>query len=523
MSNTGEVRRVACPSCGAPLEFSGSQGRCPFCGTVVERSEPVVQRPPGRVIDLTGRPDVRPRQRSCAPLLLVLGVLILGVAGVITWLSVRPKGGSAPQAKSVQRVSLSLAAVAPADRAGSPDLLVYTYQVKAQTYHLTYLDGATYAVRWDSPPLGEYSINPTAPGTALVYVTDENKQTRQQSLLALKREDGTLVWKAPLSDEVLSNCQGCLRALGNTVVALSRDGTVQAFEAQTGRLAWNHRLNYTADHMLVVKGWPAVVDQDAPKDWDNISLYIWDQVTGELAHRITPHCPDSPHPKALDIRSPVLVNSGGDTVYFLYGTLPACAERWDLTGSQMVWQMQYEDLYFDRYNAPPLLFDDAIYSGYDGEVIAISTADGRLRQLANEEDYELTPLDRWQGILIVSARRTRGSSRYELWGLDAATGEQRWRYLIQAEAKMGGPSSGGSWAARLTSRGLVVLQVLPEPPRAVLETVDPRTGVGGGQVSASLEDADLESVVWSDDAAWLEVRTLVAVELATGKILFTWP
>ncbi|MFN3742559.1 MAG: hypothetical protein ACK4VW_07820, partial [Anaerolineales bacterium] len=60
-------------------------------------------------------------------------------------------------------------------------------------------------------------------------------------------------------------------------------------------------------------------------------------------------------------------------------------------------------------------------------------ADEVRRILIDDPNYELAPVAESGGTLIVLAERTRGSTRYELWGVAVSTGERRWQRLFEGE------------------------------------------------------------------------------------------
>jgi outer membrane protein assembly factor BamB len=525
MSKAEDLHPVNCPSCGAPIEVTGPQARCPFCGTLVERSAPEAAAPGTVVIEVPAMPSSLARRRSgCAGTLAVLGaVVLLAAVGLVVFFLAQnetPGGVLVPLSRSVQGTPVPV----PADRPGPADLLVYTYDSTDKQNMLSFLDGASHTLRWDSPRLGNSAFQgrPVL-GPGLVYLTDGTR------LLALNRSDGQLAWQATLADSVQPTlCPDCLRLVGNSLVVLCQDGTLQSFDARTGQALWSKRLNETPRDLWVVGGQVAVLDEEQGSQ-PNVSLYFWNPATGELVRKITPGCPSHFGIEGLFsvYQGSVLVSSSGDALYCFYNLSPGCAQRWNPATGEQVWLTVGENEYFDRFTTPPMLIEDMIYASYDHYVLAVDPATGELRRLTDEEDYELTVLGGQEGVLVVSARRTRGSERYELWGLDAATGQRKWQYLFEDEDPIEAPGAwaGNAYAWQLSSRGLVLLHMFKEPRRLVLETLDPQTGQSGGQTNIDLgEDrSSWNSVVWSGDTAWVTTTKLHAVDLVSGKLLYTWP
>lgn len=514
MSDSEQYHKITCPSCGAPIRPEGDQAECPFCGTVVQRSEPsvpFVRVEVGRSI--SARPAVRQAGLGVG-VIVAIALSLLALGGFIAWFSV------SPQRPSARVISLRGSPfLVPVDREGPADVLAITYDVKNDSNSLTYFDSAERTARWEGPTLSEDSYRaPIAVGGSRVYVVD------QAELLALSLDDGTLAWQAPLADTASSSCEGCLRFLDNYVAVLSEDGTLQAFEASTGRPAWSFRLNETPRRLHVLDGHLGAFDLADPEDWRSLSLFLWEPATGDLVRRIPVHCVEGRHTDTPGTDVPVLVDRSGKQIYLLYGLSPGCAQKWDLDRGVLIWQITVE-YYLDQHHSTTILQGDMIYTGIAGVVLAMDTADGELRQLTAEDDYELIPLAVQENTLVVAARRTRGSERYELWGLDPTSGARRWQIILEEEDLLGNPGAWAdpAWAAHLTREGLTLLHLLTEPPRLTVETIDPQTGTSLGQVTSDLDDEYWQEAIWTNDTVWLLMRKLHAVDLSTGEVLFSWP
>lgn len=262
MPNSQGVSPVYCPSCGASITMDGAKGSCTYCGTVVERpaqaappQPPVMQQVSWTMQSLptnVGQPVVIRRRSSCSGviftlvLIVVIGVFIGQTASrgrlIAQFLNLARGNGtiataiSQVSATAVSRISLSpittIAAVLPRDGAGG-DLLVYTYGVDDGRYKLALIDGRSRATRWQSASLSKNAYQGRlVAGRDLVYLTD------QSDLLALSLRDGKPAWQASLVVEPPSGCDECLRLIGNRVIVLQKDGSLQAFDAQSGERRW---------------------------------------------------------------------------------------------------------------------------------------------------------------------------------------------------------------------------------------------------------------------------------------------
>lgn len=160
---------------------------------------------------------------------------------------------------------------------------------------------------------------------------------------------------------------------------------------------------------------------------------------------------------------------------------------------------------------------------------AVNPAASEAHSLFNIVDYSLRPLAVQGNVLVVEAKRTRGSTRYALWGLDITSGKQLWQFIPQAEESVLDSAnsiidSGGVFAAHLVPEGLYILQAVDDPARITLERLDPQTGVSQGQVIHSPRESTIFSVVvigWREGQVWLDSDRIL--DLSSAKILYSWP
>jgi outer membrane protein assembly factor BamB len=519
---TDKVHSINCPTCGGPIPpFTGSQTRCPFCGTAVERPEeekPVFR--PAVPVTTPARPTTR--SRGCVSP-LVIGLAILLLAGGVALFLFLPSKGTAPDfIVSMSRSVQDSAIPVPADRQGPSDLLLSTYDSSSSEHYLTYIDGANATLKWDSPPV---STDVYAGGIVVrnqrVYLVDG------ATLLALEQSDGKVVWQSNLSDSVAIYCEDCLQVVGGYVIALSQDGVLQAFEAESGRPAWSERLNETPRNMWAVNETVAVIDYETPNDSGSIALQLRDPATGKVVQRFPGVCQNGFREARMSIYGPnIVLDPADNALIMLFDLLPGCVERWNLATGQVDWQLLAEDHYFDRFNAPLVLSGNRIYASYSGRVIVVDIEQGELDILADEEDYELAVQGEQGGIVIVLARRQRGSTRYELWGIDADSGHVPWKYIPQDEEPI---EEAGGWAAdkgfawHLTRDGLAVLHMNAEPPTLVVGTLDLKSGQETVLGTAGLDDDYWDGLAWSDTTAWLTIRKVYVIDLEAGKVIGNWP
>lgn len=539
MSDYSEVQAVQCPNCGAPAHFEGERGKCEYCGTVLERPSPKatqieIQLPTAQ----TGPAVRRISVFGCVILIAVVTLVVGGVAFAIlagagaTVATIQgqednPSGlpelfeGVADRSWTIGSEAGRL--VGPGD--GRPfDLLLNVYYPNDEGYGLVYLDGQSYSERWQSPILSQNSSPSTiVPGAAFIYVVNE------ANLMAVRPEDGQLAWQTTLGDVLVAPClTQCLQVMGDYLVALTDAGVLEAYNSQTGQPAWSRRLAEIPRQLLNAAGHPAVLDNSE----DRVALHVFNLADGTPLRQMAPRCPNEPFPddpQTPSIYDRVYEDPAGRSVYFTAGFFePGCVQRWDTATGEMVWQATFP-VDALRYDSPPLVTADALYlTGRDGMVTIISAAGGAVNQWAVDADYELAPLAAGENVLVVEARRTRGSERFELWGLDTTNGERLWQTILQADELLEYSTvlydtDPGIWTFRATPAGLQLLQVLPNPSHLTLETLRFADGTAASQLTIPVDEADsfwFNVLAWDEQVVWLELDAELAIlDVAGEKLL----
>jgi len=539
MSNN-EAVVFYCPSCGASIAMHGEQGTCAFCGTAIERpksAQPPARPPQGEpamwssssVTIVRAERAKTKRGSSCLGTLIML--VILAAVGLVIGVSlfggrlITAISGGSGQLSNIPAVLNQLklgpitkmAAVLPRDGKGG-DLLVYAYGTGDSRYTVALIDGASHAARWQSQPLSKEAYQgQLVAGQNMIYLTD------QDQLLALRLSDGTPAWQAALAVEPQSGCDDCVRLLGGHVIVLEKNSGLEAFDAQTGKLAWSKRLGDNT-RRLPLAGDRLVTTQPS-QEKDGTVIAFLDPASGKPALQLDPHCPqpntfsDLERPRS---DTPFLFSADAKTMYTMYGFFSQCAQAFDLSNGETRWEVMMEENMVPPswYNNTALVTDQALYVNQDHMIWALDTADGSIRTLIEDKEYNLRPLARRDNILIVLAAPTWDSQRQELWGLDVATGERRWQHSLQAHSLRNGSSS-GDWDWQLTPKGLALVQVLRDDARLIVETLDPRSGVSSAKQETQLTDLHMPSLyqpMWTDDIVYLKLDSQIyAVDLATGK------
>jgi outer membrane protein assembly factor BamB len=425
--------------------------------------------------------------------------------------------------------------LAPSLSDAPPDLIaladVYPADGGDYTARIVALSGAEPKLLWQSAPLDTDTYD------ALLVADRERVYTVTGArLLAINRADGATAWEAALADTVqISLCGNCLRLLGDHVAVLSDDGTLQVFDARTGQAAWEFEANQDSPRGLyVLDDQLAFLDNDED---NNGLIRLFAPATGD-ARTIQPECEASfGSPSRIYWYTPVYAAPDGSDFYLAYGAPEFCVQRWSAGAGEMVWQTIVPDV-FGEPSAPPLVTDEALYLSSRDRVVAVNAETGEAQTLSADEDYEFAPLAVQDRALLVRALRTRGSQRFALWALDAASGDVEWKFDLGEDFPVGASSSiindeQSAWAWRAAADGLLLLRFRRASDDVshtlLVDALDWRTGESRGQqrVPLGIETIILSSPViagWTGDTVWFSIESSVlAFDAASQQIVYRWP
>ncbi len=549
-----------CPNCGATLSLddpAATSLNCSFCNTaivVVNRAGAAAPGSPPPVARPAAPPPVQPvyvpppqitsarASGSGGACLLRLGLafvilLIMAGVGVFVFLRAGLPGlaGLANVAATVIPVeapSISSPAVLIPGAGENPDVLStlshYDENASATVYNVGRLSTQTGQPLWKSAdlPKGVYGPDALFADAARGYAVVGSHLT------AYTLADGKVAWEAELPDKLWGGCSStttvCATVQGTWVVVVTTDDTLQVFDAATGKPAWNRRLEqYSVQDGLLLNGDQVLVR--APEAKGNTwSLLFLDLKTGAEKMKIT-----SP---AMYRDAGVYFNADHTAVYLVYQGM----EKWQIDGAapKRVWQLSNKDYTYNLKAENSLMTDDTFYTQLQSSdtpgLLAVSLADGQAQTLPGNADYELQPLAAQNGLLLVQARRTRGSTRYELWGLGAATGEQRWQIILGDSQQLADTSglisdTTEAWLWRLAAQTLTLVRFQANPNQVTVDTYALETGEKSHTATVPVQAAsDFYSVPkllgWQGHAAWLEVEGhLYALDVDKGKMVFPAP
>lgn len=512
---------LVCPSCGAPLKVKEDETRveCQYCHATVELPEdeqpPILISPPTIEYHY-----VQPRRRLGWIFILVL-LLVVGAFALPFILIASTTTRSTTPGVSVYSIT------SPLLLPGSNQVLGITYN-SDETRRPALLDfDQSNPLLWQAEDLGDeaYRARFLVTETQVVAAMDAR-------LFALNRTDGALLWETSLSDALPVGCEGCLQEADGRLFALTQLGTLHAYDLASGQQIWNTGLEETPRELYLFGSGPAVVDtlDGTP------TIVIFDPASGQRLQEIAPTCPNhvfEDDPQEMD-SSPMLWTDADRRYFYLaYGFWePGCLEKWDAQSGERLYQsLLPEDLV--RGDLLHLQAGDltVLAPASGSQVWLLENVSGEARQLVADENYNLRPVALQGQVVVVEAKRSRGSARYELWGISTASGERLWQFIPQGEEPASENitsiiDSGGVYAVQALPGGLALLQAFDDPARITLETLNFQTGVSQGQVSYTPKETSifsLEVIGWRENQVWLQSDGLLVLEINSGKRLYSWP
>ena len=266
------------------------------------------------------------------------------------------------------------------------------------------------------------------------------------------------------------------------------------------------------------------------------TILIFDPANGQVLQQIAPVCPNNifqDDPQEFGLYSILWPAADNSYFYVAYGFWePGCLEKWDAVKGQRVYQtLLLEDLV--RNDLLHLVVEDAIYFSptMSGQTWMLETGSGDARAVTSDKDYYTRPVAAQGEVVVIEAKRNRGSTRYELWGIDRRSGNRLWQFIPQAEDSFFDTANsimdgGGIFAVHATDNGLALLQAFDDPARITLEQLDFLTGVSQGQVTYSPKISSifsLQLIGWREHQVWLDSDGILVLDLPSGVLVYSWP
>lgn len=539
------VETHACPNCGGALGVPARHDqffRCSYCGSVLEdttHQEPTtvlaVARPPASV-DATrlaayaasGRPAAR---TGCgAGVAVGAATLLVGIVVLVVILARHGAGGGGipgvTETPGLGLSSFTSSAVLPSDDETGPDLVTMGYEADSQQ-RLFYVDlDADEPVRWSVAVEAEQAnlFDRYLAGPGLVYVSVDD------TVHAYNRRSGAEAFTVHLADQFQhSVCADCMQLLGpdrDTLVTLTADGTLAAWDAEDGTARWSVRLHEATRQILDIDGNPGVIDREPDQD---PMVFVHDATTGTVVAALAVACPgDTFGPDALGVYDYVTPIGGGSFVWI--GTSPsvACAQRWDPGALTATWTTPLPE---GGTNIP---YDPEDFVVAEGRLLVVQGDTVLSYELATGTpstfvvpETDLSPIGARDGVVALQATSTRGTARTSILALDLATGNTKWTFQPE-DPPIGATSdlfvTGAGWIAGFVDGGLSVVQYRDEPAELVYQVIPLATGTASAPATVGLGDEDYLSrpsfFGYVGDRLLLAIATEVqVVDPASGEVV----
>ncbi len=326
-----------------------------------------------------------------------------------------------------------------------------------------------------------------------------------------------------------------LLVTGGRVLTNNADQSIQAYDALTGSPAWNRRLaGY--DRSLRLMGASLVVLDYTPNTYD-YSLFVLDPADGTQQRVLTPSCSTDPYSSdALGEDSGLLYLQAENALILAYDSSPGCVQRIDFTTGKVTWQTLSTDSFsFSPYGFNTLMTGSNLFFANGSQLLSVDKSTGALQTVLDNPDYDLVPLAVSGDTLLVRARRTRGTERFELWGVNPVTGAQLWTLDLQGASPVDPPNemsglvddTDSGWTWKLTPAGLLLIKFQAAPNQLVLDTLNPADGSQLSELTVPLKavTGDFYSIPtvigWQGTLVYLSVDSeIYALDVTTGKIMF---
>jgi outer membrane protein assembly factor BamB/ribosomal protein L7/L12 len=468
-------------------------------------------------IDAIQKPS---RATGWVGVITAISILLL-IAGIVAMILYLPGG-----ALNKHYIPGDPLALVPSEQGANPDVAAHFYDPDADTGFIGLVDGITGKLRWQASALpGDGYAEAVAYGPDLVYAASG------VDLLAYHNSDGSLAWQAQMPDK-LNYGESTLLVTAGRVITTNADQTIQAYDASTGNRAWNMRLG-GYDRTLRLMGGSLVV-VDYTNDNNDFGLLFLDPATGNQQKVITPICTHEGYDSNIDPGVGFAYDQAEKAIFLVYDSSYGCVQRLDLTSGQIVWSTNNDDNFsFASDGFQSLVTDSTLYFSNDNDILAVNKSGGEMKVLLTNPDYELLPLAVAGEKLIVRARRTRGTERFELWGVDASSGNQVWQMDMLGASPIDPPDdmsgliddTDWGWTWKLTSTGLVIMKFQAKPNQLMLETFNLADGNSLGQQTIALKKVfgdfySIPTVIgWQGSTVYLNVDSnIYALDVTTAKL-----
>lgn len=501
-----------CDHCGAPLPPADESGtrQCTFCKTVFRTPTPA--RPPAapapQALVFAPAAEFDPVNESSSKSGCGLGgliVLIVVIAAIGIPLFAIAKDGGFDTSTPMNFADVS-PAVLPGEPSGPASFVTissrYDSDRSASVYALVKSDGVSSDPVWSTDLEGQASGARTilTDGASVFVAID-------RTVTVVSAATGSVTWTATLTDALEFNvCEGCFQLHGTSLVALTADGNMQAFDTATGAALWSRLLEDTPDTMYDTGPHVVVLDGVAPE----YALVTLDPATGAEVARFVPVCVDPESPSfstELSTSSTLLASATPDRIWILDGSSPTCIQQYDVTTGTMVSQAVTDDESGSLSSSPILLETPLglVITSY--RTLGLVDPTGTTyRQIVTGDDTDLAPVGATPTAIIVNATNRRGTASTSVRAIDPNTGATFWDApmgtAIAVEPDLAHPAQfqetsinqGGTYVARVDGGAIRILTMREfgdDSQQLILDSLDATTGTAQPSVTVSGDSDDI--------------------------------
>jgi outer membrane protein assembly factor BamB len=456
----------------------------------------------------------------------ITGFILLIVGSIIGFVMLQPGSPLIPR-----MLAMDQALTLPAAQDTAPDVAALFYNVNDETRVIGRVNYADSKLAWKTDPMpGDGYVDEMVTDGERIYVAVEAE------LLAFNAADGSLSWKITLPDK-LDSGDNNLITMDGMLIVMTMDRSIHAYRAATGNEIWNRPLLSYARGLRSMGKWLVVLDYI--EGGYDFNLFLLDPVDGSESHVIFPACKSGDSGEEnLDDDSGIVYDNAADALYLVFGSSFGCLQRYDLGSGQLTWEIQSEDS-FDTtfYGFNNFQTTDKLYFGNQGRLFTVDKQAGTLKILFENEAYEIAPLALSDKTMLILARRTKGSERFELWGLDSVSGKRTWQLVLENASPVDPPyemvglvdKDESGWTWHLIPAGLLLIKFQAEPNQLLLTTYDPANGASLGEKIVPMKDivSDFYSVPavlgWHAGELYFILEGRVyALDVTTGELMLEY-
>lgn len=402
--------------------------------------------------------------------------------------------------------------------------------------HLIYADlGAEAPVRWNvslasllpaDASIPSYERIVASPGQVLI--------TYQDRVYAFDRTTGAALYQLDLKDSISNICDDCLRILpGNRAAALSSDGTLQVWDAATGRNGWSMRLRGEAPRQLLdVEGNPAaIVGQPGAGPGEPSALVtVYSAADGSVVHTQAPRCDGEFFSRFISPYDHVVPLARGGYVW-----LGDCPQRWSAGATEADWvEVVPLDEAIGRPafdNGRALVHGEQLVAATDAGYTMIDLGSGQLTNIARDEVTNATPIGVVGNMLVATEQSERGSRRWSVVGVDLTdpggqAAQASWEFALTGDPGEDGFITDVEWIVGVVPAGVAVLAFDVDGAAGLrTQIVDPASGAASPATATPVTNLRFtEFIGWRDGNVLLGANhRLYAIDPATATVVAEAP